>query len=150
MLADYPIHAALPATNLERAKRFYSEKLGLAPESEAPGGIFFRSAQTHLLIFPSGETASGTHTQVAWEVNDIESEVAALKARGVIFEEYNTPLLTTINSVAVTDPAVNPLTGRSDPHLQAVNKVASPELIKLAWFKDSEGNLLALTQFYEK
>jgi hypothetical protein len=47
----------------------------------------------------------------------------------------------------VTDPEVNPLTGRSERHVQAVNKAASPGLIKLAWFKDSEGNLLALTQF---
>jgi catechol 2,3-dioxygenase-like lactoylglutathione lyase family enzyme len=146
MLADYPIHAALPATNLERARRFYSEKLGLTPESEAPGGIFYRSAQTRLLVFPSRETASGTHTQAGWAVDDIETEVATLKARGVIFEEYTTPLLTTVDGVAVTDPAVSPVTGGSEPHLQAVNNVASPGLIKLAWFKDSEGNLLALTQ----
>ena len=146
MLADYPFHAALPATHLERARHFYSEKLGLTPESEAPGGIFYRSGQTRLLVFPSRETASGTHTQAAWAVDNIETEVAALKARGVVFEEYDTSLLTTVNSVAVTDPAVSPLTGRSDPRLQAVNKVASAGLIKLAWFKDSEGNLLALTQ----
>ncbi len=72
--------------------------------------------------------------------------MAALKARGVIFEEYDTPFLKTVNSVAVTDPAVNPLTGRSEPRLQAVNSVALRGPIKLAWFKDSEGNLLALTQ----
>ena len=147
MLANYPIHATLPATDLERAKRFYSEKLGLTPESEAPGGIFYRCSVTRLLVFPSVETASGTHTQLGWTVDDIETEVAALKARGVIFEEYNTPFLRTVNSVAVTDPAVNPLTGRVEPRLQTVNSVALSGPIKLAWFKDSEGNLLALTQF---
>ncbi len=147
MLANYPIHATLPATDLERAKRFYSEKLGLTPENEAPGGVFYRCGQTRLLVFPSGETASGTHTQLAWTVDDIETEVAALKARGVIFEEYDTPFLKTVNSVAVTDPAVNPLTGRIESSLKTVNSVALRGPIKLAWFKDSEGNLLALTHF---
>src|SRR6266536_196491 len=147
MLANYPIHATRPATDLERARRFYSEKLGLTPESEAPGGVFYRSGDTRFLVFPSGETASGTHTQLGWTVDDIEAEVAALKARGVIFEEYDTPFLKTVNSVAVTDPAVDPLTGRSEPYPKPVNGVALRGPIKLAWFKDSEGNLLALTQF---
>ena len=66
MLANYPIHATLPATDLERAKRFYTEKLGLTAESEAPEGVFYRSGDTHFLLFPSGGTASGTHTQLSW------------------------------------------------------------------------------------
>ena len=124
MLANYPIHATLPATDLERAKRFYSEKLGLTPESEAPGGIFYRcGGDTRFLVFPSGGTASGQHTQMGWTVDDIESEVAGLKARGVVFEEYETPYLKTVQSVATTGPT------------------------KAAWFKDSEGNLLGLVQF---
>jgi catechol 2,3-dioxygenase-like lactoylglutathione lyase family enzyme len=126
MLADRPIHATLPATDLERAKRFYTEKLGLSPESEAPGGIFFRCGEgTRFLIFPSGGTASGSHTQMGWTVEDIEAEVADMKARGVVFEQYDTPYLKTVGSVATTGP------------------------IKAAWFKDSEGNLLGLVQFAE-
>ncbi len=124
MLTDCPIHATLPAIDLERAKQFYSEKLGLSPESEAPGGIFYRcGAGTKFLVFPSGGSASGMHTQMGWTVDDIEAEVANLKARGVVFEEYDSPYLKTIDSVAVTGP------------------------IKAAWFKDSEGNLLGLVQF---
>src|SRR5438874_6638612 len=99
MVANYPIHATLPATDLERAKRFYTEKLGLTAESEAPEGVFYRSGDTHFLVFPSGGTASGTHTHASWIVDDVESEVAALKARGVIFEEYDTPSLKTVNSI---------------------------------------------------
>src|SRR3954447_4543276 len=99
MLANYPIHATLPATDLERAKRFYTEKLGLTAESEASEGVFYRSGATRFLIFPSGGAANGTHTQLSWTVDDIESEVAALKARGVVFEEYDMPSLKTINSV---------------------------------------------------
>lgn len=127
MLTDRPIHTALPATDLERAKRFYAEKLGLTPETELPDlrdGLFYRCGEgTRFLVFPSPNATSGTHTQMTWRTNDIEAEVAALKSRGVIFEEYDTPEVKTINSVATI--------GQS----------------KGAWFRDSEGNLLALGQF---
>jgi catechol 2,3-dioxygenase-like lactoylglutathione lyase family enzyme len=123
MLADRPIHTALPAADLERARRFYAEKLGLTPESEVPGGLFYRCGEnTQFLLFPSQGTASGTHTQAGWIVDDIEAEVADLKARGVVFEEYDTPDLKTVNSVATTGQT------------------------KAAWLKDSEGNLLVLLQ----
>ncbi len=126
MLADCPIHATLPAADLERAKRFYTEKLGLSPESEAPGGIFYRcGAGTRFLVFPSSGTASGAYTQMGWTVDDLEAEVADLKARGVVFEEYDTPYLKTVDSVATTGP------------------------IKAAWFKDSESNLLGLVQLIQ-
>jgi catechol 2,3-dioxygenase-like lactoylglutathione lyase family enzyme len=123
MLADCPIHAALPATDMERARRFYAEKLGLIPETELPDGLFYRCAGTRFLIFPSHGVASGTHTQMTWNTTDIEGEVAALKGRGVLFEEIDTPELKTVNSVATIDQS------------------------KGAWFKDSEGNVLALGQF---
>jgi catechol 2,3-dioxygenase-like lactoylglutathione lyase family enzyme len=123
MLAERPIHTALPAADLERARRFYAEKLGLTPESEVPGGLFYRCGEnTQFLLFPSQSAASGTHTQAGWIVDDIEAEVADLKARGVVFEEYDTPDLKTVNSVATTGQT------------------------KAAWLKDSEGNLLVLLQ----
>jgi len=124
MLSEYPIHAALPAIDLERAKRFYADKLGLTPESEGPDGLFYRcGGSTRFLVFPSGGTASGTHTQMTWNTPDIEAAVADLKPRGVVFEEYDAPEVKTVKSVATL--------GQS----------------KGAWFKDSEGNLLALGQF---
>jgi predicted enzyme related to lactoylglutathione lyase len=123
MLADRPIHTTLPATDLERARRFYSEQLGLTPESNVPGGMFYRCGRdTRFLIFPSSGAASGQHTQMSWTVDDLESEVAGLKARGVVFEEYATPSLTTMQSVATTGT------------------------VKQAWLKDSEGNLLGVVQ----
>ena len=127
MLTDRPIHTPLPATDLERARRFYAEKLGLTPEAVLPDtrdGLFYRCGKgTRFLLFPSPNASSGTHTQMTWNTNDIEADVAALKARGVVFEEYDLPDLKTVNSVATI--------GQS----------------KGAWFKDSEGNLLALGQF---
>ena len=124
MFANDPIYASLPAADLERAKRFYTEKLGLTPESELPGGLFYRCGNdTQFAVFPSQGEASGTHTQAMWLVEDVESAVAALKARGVVFEEYDVPSLSTVNSIATLGPG------------------------KGAWFKDSEGNLLSLAQF---
>jgi catechol 2,3-dioxygenase-like lactoylglutathione lyase family enzyme len=86
MLADRPIHTALPATDLERARRFYAEKLSLTPESELPDvrdGLFYRCGGTRFLLYPSPNAASGTHTQMTRTTNDIEADVADLKVRGV-------------------------------------------------------------------
>ena len=124
MLANDPIYPSLPAADLERAKRFYAEKMGLTPESEVAGGLLYRCGRdTRFSLFPSQGEASGTHTQAIWLVEDVESEVAALKARGIVFEEYDLPSLSTVNSIATIGPN------------------------KGAWFKDSEGNLLSLVQF---
>jgi catechol 2,3-dioxygenase-like lactoylglutathione lyase family enzyme len=124
MLANDPIYPTLPAADLERAKRFYAEKLGLTPENELSGGLFYRCGkESRFSLFTSQGEASGTHTQAIWLVEDVESEVAALKARGVVFEEYDVPELSTVNNIATVGPA------------------------KGAWFKDSEGNLLSLAQF---
>ena len=124
MFANSPIYPTLPAADLERAKRFYAEKLGLTPESELPEALLYRCGKdTRFSVFLSQGEALGTHTQAMWLVEDVESEVAALKARGVVFEEYDLPSLSTVNSIATAGP------------------------IKGAWFKDSEGNLLSLAQF---
>ncbi len=124
MLANLHIYATLPVADLERARHFYAEKLGLTPEREAAEGLFYRcGGDTEFFLFESQGAASGTHTQAGWITDDIEAEVAALKARGLIFEEYDTPYLKTVNSVALTGP------------------------VKAAWFKDSEGNLLGFVQF---
>jgi catechol 2,3-dioxygenase-like lactoylglutathione lyase family enzyme len=122
-LADCPIHAALPATDLERARRFYAEKLGLNPETEFTDGLLYSCAGTRFLVYPSRGTASGTHTQMTWHTNDIDAEVSALKARGVVFDEIDSPELKTVNSIATIKDS------------------------KGAWFKDTEGNVLALGQF---
>ncbi len=77
MLANHPIHTALPATDLERAKRFYAEKLGLTPELELPDsrdGLFYCCGEgTRFLLFPSPIAASGTHTQMTWRTRGLGS-----------------------------------------------------------------------------
>ena len=130
MLADAQVSTRLPAADLERARRFYSDKLGLKPIEERPGGLRYKCGGSYFALFESTGSASGTHTQMAWEVDDIEAAVAALSARGVVFEEYDTPGLTTRDGVA-------DITGNYPS--QGVGE-------RGAWFRDSEGNLLSLGQ----
>jgi catechol 2,3-dioxygenase-like lactoylglutathione lyase family enzyme len=124
MLSDDAVYPTLPASDLERAKQFYSEKLGLTPDTELPAGVFYRcGGGTRFLVFPSSGAPSGTHTQMGWQVEDIDAMVADLTGKGVVFQEYDTPNLKTINGVASLGP------------------------LRAAWFNDSEGNLIGLAQF---
>jgi predicted enzyme related to lactoylglutathione lyase len=91
------VHAILPAADLERAKTFYSEKLGLTPASEEPVGIFYEVGQTRFVVFPARGRPSGEHTQATFTVDDVEAAVSQLKERGVVFEKYDLPGLSTVN-----------------------------------------------------
>jgi catechol 2,3-dioxygenase-like lactoylglutathione lyase family enzyme len=130
MLADSLVATRLPVTDLERARRFYSEKLGLEPIEERPGGLCYRCGGGYFALFESTGTASGDHTQMAWEVANLETTVAALRARGVVFEEYDLPGLKTVNGIAEIEGNY-PSKGVGE---------------RGAWFRDSEGNLLGLGQ----
>jgi hypothetical protein len=96
----------------------------------APGGLRYRTGSGFFALFESAGEASGSHTQMGWEVVDIEATVAALKARGVAFEEYDLAGLKTVNGIAEI----------------AGNYPSKGVGEKGAWFKDSEGNLLGLGQ----
>lgn len=122
MLANAVYHATLPCSDFDRAKAFYADKLGLTPESDVPGGAFYESKGTRFLLFPSGGVASGTHTQLGFNVDDIAATVSELKGRGVKFEEYDFPAFDKATSIATTGD------------------------VQSAWFKDSEGNLLGIVQ----
>lgn len=123
MLKDLHTHTTLPAADLERARKFYQDKLGLAPFSEAPGGLFYVMASgTRFVLYPAPNPTRGGHTQIGFATSDIRKEVADLRARGVVFEEYDLPGFKTEDSVATTGDT------------------------KAAWFKDSEGNTIGLVQ----
>jgi catechol 2,3-dioxygenase-like lactoylglutathione lyase family enzyme len=130
MLQDSEVATRLPTQDLERARAFYAEKLGLEPVEERPGGLLYRCGNGFFALFESAGAASGTHTQMGWQVADIEATVAALRARGVVFEEYDLPGLKTVGGIA--DIAGNyPSKGVGE---------------RGAWFRDSEGNLLGIGQ----
>jgi catechol 2,3-dioxygenase-like lactoylglutathione lyase family enzyme len=131
MLASGGVAARLPARDLKRARLFYADKLGLEPSEERPGGLLYRCASGEFALFESGGAPSGSHTQMAWQVDDIDETMAQLKARGVEFEQYDLPGLTTENDIAQVDG--------NYPSKGGIGERA-------AWFHDSEGNLLAIGQ----
>jgi predicted enzyme related to lactoylglutathione lyase len=122
VLAKSKIGPAIPASDLERAKEFYRAKLGLTGK-ETSGGILYEcGGGTGFMLFPSPNAGKCPTTYAGWEVDDLEAVVEELKSRGVVFEEYDTPAYKTVNGIATFDEG------------------------KAAWFKDSEGNILALSQ----
>jgi catechol 2,3-dioxygenase-like lactoylglutathione lyase family enzyme len=130
-LRDAKTATRLPAQDLDRARAFYADRLGLEPVDERPGGLLYRLGGCEFALFQSMGRATGDHTQMGFEVADIESTVAELKARGVVFEEYDVPGLTTRDGIA-------------DIEGNYPSKGASGE--RGAWFRDSEGNMLGVGQ----
>ncbi|WP_328502572.1 VOC family protein [Streptomyces sp. NBC_00457] len=133
LLAGATPATRLPARDLERARRFYSERLGLEPVEERPGGLKYRTGGVEFIVFESAGSSPGTFTQMAWKVDDIEAVVAELKARGVEFEDVEMPALygggRTVDGILEVEGNY-PSTGARGE--------------RGAWFRDSEGNLLAI------
>ncbi len=124
MLSNAPVCPTLPVVNMERAKKFYTEVLGLkeAAKSE-PGGINFECGKgTMLYIYERSTPTLADNTACSFDVADLVAEMADLKSRGVVFEEYDFPGLKTVNGVAEMGG------------------------YKAAWFKDPDGNILAIGQ----
>jgi predicted enzyme related to lactoylglutathione lyase len=123
MLQNSPVVPYIPASDLARARRFYEQKVGFVPKQEVAGGVVYACAGgSWIFLYPSAGAGTSKASQAFWQVNDLEAEVAELKAKGVRFEEYDSPGLRTVNGIATFE------TG------------------KAAWFKDSEGNIMALIQ----
>jgi catechol 2,3-dioxygenase-like lactoylglutathione lyase family enzyme len=135
MLSDGHVATRLPAQDLDRARAFYAEKLGLEPADERPGGLLYRCAGGQFALFSSTGASPGTFTQMGGEVDDIETTVATLKQRGVVFEEYDVPGLTTVDGIADIDG--------NYPSKNATGERA-------AWFRDSEGNLIGIGQLVRR
>jgi catechol 2,3-dioxygenase-like lactoylglutathione lyase family enzyme len=114
----------MPAQDLDRARGFYADTLGLTPGEENPGAIAFSAGDgTQFTVFKTTGKPSGDHTQMGFTVDDIEAVVDDLRGRGVQFEEYEEPK--TNNGIADLGP------------------------VKAAYFHDSEGNLLGVVQFLQ-
>lgn len=121
----------LPAADLERARRFYADQLGLEPAEERPGGLSYECGGTSFVVYQSTGRASGEFTQMGFYVADIESTVAELRERGVQFEEVDRPGMRTIGGIADIEG-----------HYPSTGAVGE----RAAWFHDSEGNLLGVAQ----
>ncbi|MFE4666759.1 VOC family protein [Streptomyces sp. NPDC056716] len=132
-LEDAQVATRLPAQDLERARRFYADKLGLHPLDERPGGMLYRTGGVEFQVFLSQGRSPGTFTQMSWDVDDIEAVVAELKRRGVVFEEVELPALY-----------------GGDRTVDGILEVRGGYVTKGfggtrgAWFRDSEGNMLSV------
>ncbi|MDQ4145837.1 MAG: VOC family protein [Actinomycetota bacterium] len=122
MLADAPAVANIPVSDLGRAAKFYEDVLGVSRTDEFPGAYAYTAGVgSQFSVSESTGASDGSFTQMVFIVTDIEKTVDDLKARGLIFEEYDGPFKTE-------------------------NGIATVGRIKGAWFKDPEGNLLGLFQ----
>jgi catechol 2,3-dioxygenase-like lactoylglutathione lyase family enzyme len=120
MLEHARVATRIPVRDLATARAWYADKLELEPVEERPGGLRYTCASGEFALFESGGKASGTHTQMAFEVEDFDAAVAELEARGVSFDEFG------IEEVPGNYPS----------------KRAKGE--KAAWFRDPDGNLFGL------
>lgn len=123
MLHGYPMYAYIPARDMARARQFYEGKVGLKPKEETNGGVVYEFAQgTACFLYPTPNAGTSQASQAFWSVDDVDALIGKLKARGVVFEDYDMP-------------------GERSP-AGAVTAGGA----KAAWFKDSEGNILALIE----
>lgn len=123
MLQDALMYSYIPAKDVNRARAFYEEKLGFKPSREIGGGVTYVCAGgTACFLYPTSNAGTSAASQAFWEVADIEREVSALKDKGVAFEEYDMP-------------------GRA-PDLPIYTAGGA----RAAWFKDTEGNIMAIIQ----
>jgi catechol 2,3-dioxygenase-like lactoylglutathione lyase family enzyme len=126
MLESASTHAMIAVSNLDVAKEFYGGKLGLTASDERPGaGVRYETAaRTWFLVYVSGFAGTAKSTYMRFEVEDIEVTVAELRARGVVFEEYDLPGIKTIDGIADHESGA-----------------------RGAWFKDPDGNILQIGQY---
>ena len=122
MLSNAPIRAYIPASNLARARKFYEDTIGLKHGQEYAGGVIYKCGGAEAFLYPTPNAGTSKASQAYWSVTDVEAEVTELKSRGVKFDEYDMPGMPMKNSIAIAGGA------------------------KTAWFKDTEGNILAISQ----
>jgi catechol 2,3-dioxygenase-like lactoylglutathione lyase family enzyme len=124
MFNGLAMHATLPASDYERAKAWYSDKLGLTPVEEEPGnqGAWYETGGAQFLVYESGFAGTNQATSASFRTDDFDAAIAQLRASGVVLEEYDFEGFKTVDGVLTT-----------------------PEGNRGAWFKDSEGNILAIS-----
>ena len=120
----------LPAQDLERARAFYRDKLGLEPVEERGGGLRYLCGPTEFHLFSSSGEPSGKSTQMGFEDEDLEATMADLRARGVSFERFDMPGFDARGDT-ITVPNNYPSKGTGELG---------------TFFYDSEGNLIGIAQ----
>jgi predicted enzyme related to lactoylglutathione lyase len=120
------MYSYIPARDVARARKFYEEKLGFTPKEETAGGVVYEFGRgTACFLYPTPNAGSSSASQAFWDVADIEAEVAELKARGVTLETYDMPGMD-------------------------ASGIMTAGGARAAWFRDSEGNIMAVIQNLER
>ena len=122
MLESASAHATIAVTDLDGAKAFYGGTLGLPVKEERSDGVLYECGGTWFLVYPSEFAAPSGSTRMTFDVTDLDTTVKELRAAGVTFEEYDFPGLKTVDGIAEIQGA------------------------RGAWFKDPEGNIIAVGQ----
>lgn len=123
MLREARVEATVPTSDLERARRFYEDKLGLVPAERAPRGreaVYECGQGTRLLLYERPSAGTAAHTLAHFIVSDLEATVEDLRSRGVDLEEYDLPGIRTENGIADFGD------------------------FKAAWVKDPDGNVVGI------
>ncbi len=122
MLSNAALHPTIPAVDIKRAREFYEKKLGLRVLKTDPSpGITFEAGEGTTLYVFQREPTKADHTVVSFKVEDVEAQVSELKDKGIVFEDVEIPGMETVNGITTMGD------------------------IKAAWFKDTEGNVLAVS-----
>ena len=121
--ADWTFSATVPAKDLEGTRRFYEDILGCQIVRESPAGITYRTGDSIFVLFPTQFAGTAQHTLGGFVVGDLAAKIAELRSKGVTFEQYDMPGLKTDE-----------------------NGIADLGGERGAWFKDPEGNIIAVAQ----
>jgi catechol 2,3-dioxygenase-like lactoylglutathione lyase family enzyme len=129
-LSDAHTITKLPAQDLERARAFYRDRLGLEPVEERTGGLRYVCGPTEFHLFSSAGAPSGASTQMGFEVENLEATLADLRARGVTFARFEMPGFE-VRDDTIVAPDNYPSKGTGELG---------------TFFYDSEGNLIGIAQ----
>lgn len=122
MLKNSNLIVTIPVEDIQRARNFYEQKLGLDSAQQTDGGLYYQLENSTKLYLYERKPFKCEHTIASFIVDDVEDTMKNLEEKGVVFEEYDTD------------------------EIKTVNKIATKGNSKIAWFKDSEDNILAISQ----
>ena len=123
-LRDFRVETAIAVSDLDRARRFYEDQLALGPGDADPGGVRYTCGEgTRIFVYASQHAGRSSATIAGWYVDDLDETMAELGARGVVFERYDQSDI------------------KTDEH-----GVFDTGTFRAAWFRDPDGNTMAVTQ----
>ncbi len=114
--------ATIPARDLQTARQWYADKLGLKPDQELATGLLYECDNSGFMIYQTQFAGTGQNTLMSFETDDLDREMGDMRKKGVKFEDYNLGDIKTVNGVASIDG------------------------LRGAWFKDADGNILSVVQ----